>query len=123
MISDLTKYAQVKITPSTINILSVQNPLGIVPKYIHITCDNDSAPYLSNGYIREFQSSQWLGHEIGTNGSNGTLLQHPFYPVSETPTAVNRFHLSESIIEIYKGNGSISGRWHTGTEYTVHIYA
>jgi hypothetical protein len=59
----------------------------------------------------------------GTNGSDGSFYAKFLQPVNQTPTSIDKFYLSSTEISIYKGNGSASGRWHTRTEYTVHIYA
>ena len=121
--TDLKKYAQVKVTPSDITILTVTNPLSVVPKYVHITCAHDSAPYASNGYLKELWATPKQGGSLGTNGSNGVNTYRLFTPVSQIPTSIEKFYLSSDTISFYKANGSISGRWHTDTEYTVHIYA
>ena len=120
---DLKKYAQIKVTPSSTSILTVSNLLGVIPKYIHITCPHDSAPYSSYGYIKEVFASQLFGAYIGTNGSTGRNAYNAYYPKAQTPTSQQDYYLSDSEISFYKGSGSVSGRWHTDTEYTVHIYA
>lgn len=123
MIANFTKYAQVKVIPSDITMLSIQNPLGITPKYVHITCEHGSAPYTVNGYVEEVWLSQKAGAMLGTNGGDGSHYSKFFHSVNQTPTRADTFYFSDEAINIYKGNGSASGRWHTGTEYTVHIYA
>lgn len=123
MIANFTEYAEVKVTPSTITMITVQNPLGIVPKYVHITCEHDSAPYTIDGYLREVWLSQKEGMMYGTNGSDGSYHGKFLRPVNQSPTSTETFYLSSTEISIYKGNGAVSGRWRTDTEYTVHIYA
>lgn len=123
MIANFTKYAQVKVTPSVITMLSAQNPLEVAPKYVHVTCDHESAPYTVNGYLKEMWLNNDLGMSIGTNGSTGGNTYGTFNAVQQTPTQINTFYLSDTEISIYKSYGSISSRWHTETEYTVHIYA
>ena len=123
MIADFTKYAQIKATPSAEKMLSVQNPLGIIPKYVHIACDHDSVPYTTNGYLKELWLNDSFGMGVGTNGSTGVNSYGGYKTVSQTPTQNEAFYLSVSEISIYKGSGTVSNRWHTGTEYTVHIYA
>lgn len=123
MIANFTKYAQVKVTPSVITMLSAQNPLGVAPKYVHVTCDHESAPYTVNGYVKEMWLNNDFGMSIGTNGSNGGNTYDQFNAVQQTPTQADTFYLSDTEISIYKSAGAVSGRWHTGTEYAVHIYA
>ena len=122
MIADFTKYVEVKVTPSTTQMLSVINPLGVVPKYVHITCGCNSAPYTNVGYLRELWATQIIGGAIGTNGK-GNVICNNHKPVNQTPTADEEYYLSDDALSFYKSNGSVSGRWHTETEYTVHIYA
>lgn len=123
MIADFTKYAEVKVTPSTTQMLSVINPLGVVPKYVHITCGYNSAPYTNNGYSRELWATQIIGGVIGTSGSDGGVIYNVRKPVNQTPTAIEEYYLSDDALSFYKSKGTVSGRWHTETEYTVHIYA
>lgn len=119
-----TKYATVDVTPSSTTILTCNNTLNEVPKYIHIKCDSESDVYTTlKGYNREM----WLIPEYGfaylTNGSTGALAFYAYTPDSTTPTATNKFYITSSTIEIYKGAGSITGLWHTGSTYKVHLYA
>lgn len=123
MIGSLSQYASAKATPSATTILSVTNPLGVMPKYVHIECDTDSAPFTSNGYVREAALTDSFGYCYTTNGSSGGLTGYVYSPVSDTPTAVNTFRITADVIEVYKGTGSITSRWETNTEYTIHVYA
>lgn len=123
MLAGLQSYASVKVTPSANTILTATNPLGVIPKYIHITCEHNSAPYSENGYLIEGWLTGEYGSFFGKNGSTGANSVTHSVLVNQTPAAVQTHYISADTISIYKGNGTVSGRWHTGTEYTVHCYA
>lgn len=123
MLGYFSKYASVKVTPSSTAKLSVENPLGVVPKYVHVTSEHDAAPYTAKGYARECWLADFRGSLYATNGSTGEDMTNIMSPVQQAPTAVQTYYFGADTVEIYKGTGSVSGRWHTSTEYTVHIYA
>lgn len=121
MIGGLSSCATVSATPSA-TMISVANPTGEIPKLIHIYCAHDAAPYSSIGYIREIWADTYHGLIYTTNGSSGVDQIDYLNHVEQTPTAVREYCLTANTIEVYKGAGSVTARWHTSTEYTVEIY-
>lgn len=123
-IGNLTRYMKVKAIPSSEQILTVSNPLNIIPKYVHVDCPKTSAAYLNAGYIHEvFLADGFYGVYCDTNGSDNSPRSTRANQVFTLPTAQQRFYLGDQEVSIYKSSGSVSGRWNTNTEYTVHIYA
>ena len=122
MLAGLSNCITQKIYPSTITMLSIANPTNQIPKLVHVSCDPTSEAVTVNGYVCE----AWYIPEFGIiqtrNGSNGENFANWLTPVNVTPTAQNTYHLSNSVIELYKASGSITGRWNTNTEYTIEIY-
>ena len=120
MLAGLTSCTKVKVTPSSILIISVQNPTGEIPKLVHITSAEDSHARQNAGFVIE----AWYTPEFGNMFSSGTdsANQQYFKPVQQTPSAVSTFYMSTSAFESYKGNGSTIHKWDTSTEYTVEIY-
>lgn len=122
MLAGLTSCTRVKQTPSAITILSITNPTGQIPKLVHVYCADDSQAVTADGYAYECWYTPTDGVLLTTNGSTGVNASYSETPVQQTPTSVDTYYLSASTIELYKGNGSISSRWNTNTEYTIEIY-
>lgn len=124
MLGNFSEYASVKITPDNVNLLSVTNPLEVVPKYVHIECDATSPIYdTAWGYLREVWLTTYHGVNQGSNGSTGGITSNFLTRVNTTPTAVATYYMDADRIDVYRGSGAVSGKWSTSTEYTIHFYA
>lgn len=122
MLGGLERYAAVRVTPTDERNVTVRNPLGVVPQYVHITAPHDSSAY-NRGFYREGWLTQEIGGLFNTNGSNGGMILNPFLPVNETPSVIDTYYATAEELTIKAGNASISNKFNTNTTYTFHFYA
>ena len=126
MLGAFTQYAMVKANPTTVEenlLLSLQNPLGVTPKYVHVECDKTDIPWTQNTYIREsfaFNNLAVNNYTASGGGAQNSILTP--YPAETYTPNTNRYYMGVDKIEIGR-SGAATGRWSQNTEYTVHIYA
>ena len=121
MVQGLTSCTVFKTTPTSDDQFSMENPTGVIPQFIHISCKHDAAPYTEYGYAREAWILPQYGIIITTNGSSGTDALYASYPTDTMSVTNQRHKITETTIDIRK-SATITGRWHTSTEYTIEIY-
>lgn len=122
MLAGLERYAAVRFTPTDQRNVTVSNPLGVVPKYVHITAPHDSTAY-NRGFYREGWLITTIGGMYNTNGSTSGEILSSFLPVNETPTVIETYYATSQEIVIKAGNAAVSNKFDTNTEYTFHFYA
>ena len=114
MNGDLSNYASVSFTPeSDTNTLSCANPLGVVPKLVHITTSDRS-----QGAMFDFACVPAFGGAAYYTTSE----QYGYWTATNPSTSYRTFNLTSSTIEVQRA-ASATGRWLSGVTYTVHIYA
>lgn len=126
-LGSFTKYAKVKVTPTSNELFQVANPLGEVPKYVHIDCPVTSRPYEGqNGGVRF--CSFWDEMTIGTMHSSNRATEAVYNVTMKksdtipSPGTMQKYYIGADYIAA-QAAATASGRWSTVTEYTVHIYA
>lgn len=114
----LTQYATTTFLPEgSTNILTVSNPLGVVPKLVRVRTEDRSI-----GGMFDLVVIDELGAGAYT-GAGGDEFYAIWKPITESiGTLPRRYLFTDSAIEIQRG-GSATGRWLAGITYTVHIYA
>ena len=115
MIGDLSLHAVVTVTPeSDLNMLTCENPLGIVPKLVRIRSGDHPNGMFDLAAIPE----------VGAGGYvyQGNDAANVWNVASEEPSNPRQFRMTESAIEIQRG-AAAAGKWKTGSTYTIHIYA
>ena len=116
---ELTKYAEVKVTPTSEGTLIAQHNLGEIPKYVEITCPDSSEAATADGNIRYGIFSQKLGLTEGLYSGQTALMQRIYKPGTGSASEIYTF-ATDSVSFRYRNSAY---KWNTNTEYTVKVYA
>lgn len=121
MIGDLSKFAEVKVTPTVMNYIIVPHSLGAVPVFVEITCADGSVAATTDGNIRYALLGTQCGVVYGLYTNQSKLMYRTFYRNDATNLSVEQYALNSEQIIIRNRNDAFA--WNTSTEYTVKIYA
>ena len=115
MIGDLSIHACVTVTPDAdSSLLTCENPLGVIPKMVHVYPNQ-----IVNGGMADCVLTTDYGGGVYVDGSGAKRYQQWTPEDSINPRT---YLLTANAISIQRG-GSATGKWLSGTTYTVHIYA
>lgn len=120
-IGGLTSYQTVKVTPSTSYELMIENTWNAIPKFIIITCDENSEAMTEIGFVRCGFICSKIEKGVLT-GINSTTLNESSMSIAINETAGQnlKYALNESNLRIHQVNNNVI--WNVNTEYTVELY-
>ena len=116
MFGEFTQYIKISATPETVTAFTITNPLGVIPKYVHIECPNIT----SGTDLREAHLTPSYG--AGFYVSSGGVPSSGAYKPTETASVNSEFYFTASELKI-RAQGSGTGRWRTTEPYDIHLYA
>ena len=119
MLGNFTSYSKVSVTPtSNQTLLQCNNPLGVIPKLVHITTTDRSSSYdcifdylltpECGAVLYEYQSANAYQYGVVSN--------------TDSPTAVRAYYLAADTIVVQRPTSGTT-RWRAGITYDIHIYA
>lgn len=119
-VGELTLYKKITITPSAATNIAFDNPFNIAPKFIFISCSENSQPRIESGYIIDMAINfSTIG---GVSYNNASMVMLPMGEKRLDDSQGNGvFGFKDNKIRINRYNAS--AQWSTETEYTVEIYA
>ena len=117
MTGDFSQYAAVTFTPkSNANLLTVENPLGVVPKLVRVKTTDRTT---DTSMVYEFAGASAIGVDYHVYSGNDTV--QTYIPTDSEPSSVRTYRFTASAVEVYKP-GAVP-TFKAGVTYTVHIYA
>ena len=121
VVGNFTSYAVASVTPERdTNIISVTNPLGVVPKLVHVRT-TDRPVTSDESCIYEFVLLPNIGASMYRYNSNDNARQAA--PTAETPasSSYRQYRLTANTIEIVRA--TIGSVWRAGVTYSFNFYA
>lgn len=116
MFGEFTQYIKISATPEAISAFTLTNPLGVIPKYVHIECPNIT----SSTDLREVHLTPSYG--AGFFVSAGGDLSSSSYKPTEATSGISQYYFTANEIKV-RSTGAGSGRWRITEPYDVHFYA
>lgn len=119
MLGNLTSYSKVSVTPaSNQTLLQCNNPLGVIPKLVHITTTDRSSSYdCIFDYLLTPDCGAVLYEYNSANSYNPGVVSD-----TDSPTALRAYYLAADTIAVQRPTTSTT-RWRAGVTYDIHIYA
>lgn len=118
MVGELSKYQQVKVTPSANTDLTFSHNLGVIPKLIIV---DSNQTYVSTQYMKSGVFDQHQGAMSFLDVNPSATGYYYTVNLNSTGTTNANIYVSDSSVSIRRG--AATRYFDTNTEYTVDIYA